>query len=303
MSAYDDPLADSQYGMQQSTEAALNQLNINSDDACRLELGDIIALEESQPVTPNDHFIPVAASSLSIDGPPSQRQLALSDVGFLAASSGSRLLVANLRGPEVLFWDSPFASSGKKGKGKSKPGPKETSPITSLTWTICPTNEDSEKSLRLLVTHATGSSFVFEVAHVVGEWILSDRILFTKHEASAKSFQTFVLDRLGSLLSASQSALQMVLAQQSQPDEQSLEARGSIGCLWITVSPTDVAVYMNVTGPKSASFEGRAFTFAGVVWNQGCPVLAVASQDGSITILSLPDLSFITKTQIPSALQ
>jgi hypothetical protein len=69
--------------------------------------------------------------------------LNFSDIGFLAASSDSTLLIADMRGPEVLLVDSPsrpFTSGQGKGKGKSKLR-SDSSPITSLTWTISATME------------------------------------------------------------------------------------------------------------------------------------------------------------------
>lgn len=89
-----------------------------------------------------DGFRPVAAFKAALSEMASKRCLTLSDIGFLAASRGSTLLVVDLRGSDVLLLDVPgHASSiadGRGGKGKGKP---DSSPITALQWTICSLGE------------------------------------------------------------------------------------------------------------------------------------------------------------------
>lgn len=81
-----------------------------------------------------DGFRPVAGFAL----PPSSRTcIAVSDIGFFAASSEASLLIVDMRGPEVLLFDSSGRQSSK-GKGWHRADP---SPITSLTWTISAISE------------------------------------------------------------------------------------------------------------------------------------------------------------------
>lgn len=104
------------------------------------------------PARPSiDGFRPIAAFTM----PPSRRtQLAMSDVGFLAASSEGALLIVDMRGPEVLLFETPAASDGGKGKGKVKTDP---SAVTSLTWAICAIGEGesvSSKALKHILNNA-----------------------------------------------------------------------------------------------------------------------------------------------------
>lgn len=81
----------------------------------------------------------ILPSSSSASTKPS---LSLSDIGFLAASSDNSLLIADMRGPEVLLVDTPGrATEGGKGKGKAR---SDSSPITSLKWIISPINEGEQ---------------------------------------------------------------------------------------------------------------------------------------------------------------
>lgn len=82
-----------------------------------------------------DSFRPIVAFSLP---PHSQSCLAMTDIGFLASSSGAGLTIVDMRGPEILYFDegesSGFLNGNSKGKGKG--GRSDGSNITSLTWTI-----------------------------------------------------------------------------------------------------------------------------------------------------------------------
>lgn len=99
-----------------------------------------------------DTFIPAAAFSLT--PPETQSCLSLSDIGFLATSSGCDLLIADLRGPDVLLYDSMTSSNGSSGKGKGK-GKLDSSVITSLTWSISAMSQGTFLSLLHLICYAT----------------------------------------------------------------------------------------------------------------------------------------------------
>ena len=83
-----------------------------------------------------DGFRPLAAYRSLTQEMLARSCLSLSNIGFLASSNGSHLLVVDLRGPEVLHFEA--AGSSPAGKGKGRP---DTSPIVSLTWTVCAIGE------------------------------------------------------------------------------------------------------------------------------------------------------------------
>lgn len=104
------------------------------------------------PVRRLDHdgFRPIAGfkfSSSSVDGAPSSKTcLAMSDIGFLAAANDANLLVADMRGPDVLLFDGPHSQTvDHKGKGKHR---ADNSSISSLTWTITAIGEGKFSLLR-----------------------------------------------------------------------------------------------------------------------------------------------------------
>ena len=97
-----------------------------------------------------DGFRPVAAfkfsSPMSASGGAARSCLALSNVGFLAASNEASLIVVDLRGPEVLLVDVPaMGEPSKKGEGGA-----DASAITALTWTICAIGEGALSPSQLI---------------------------------------------------------------------------------------------------------------------------------------------------------
>ncbi|GAA5967332.1 hypothetical protein JCM11641_000514 [Rhodosporidiobolus odoratus] len=237
-----------------------------------------------------DGFRPTAAFKFSSDIT-SKTCLALSNVGFLAASTGSTLLVVDLRGPDVLLVDVP--SGGANGKARV-----DASPITALTWTISSIGKDLDRSPRLLVTQGSGLTRVFELANVGGGWHLSESFHSVQHDSTRGAFATFVLDKHGNPLLANSQQLQLALSHQqafAAPDH--IDARGALTSLWITVSRHRIACFLNIDGPKTAEYEDEHVQFeaATVVQRQGSSALLVQSKDRNLTVLSLPDLSYITR--------
>ncbi|GAA5943126.1 hypothetical protein JCM10213_006219 [Rhodosporidiobolus nylandii] len=223
--------------------------------------------------------------------------LALSNVGFLAASNEANLLIVDLRGPDVLLLDVPSAAAGRadKGKGKLK---VDASAITALTWTISPIGEDLDRSPRLLVTQASGLTRIFELASVGGGWHLSENFASVSHDSTCNAFASFVLDKHGNPLSANAQQLQLALQhQQAFSSPEHLDARGALTSLWVTVSRHTIACFFNIDGPKVAEYEDDKSVFekAVVVQQQGCSALLVQSTNRMLTVFSLPDLSYVAR--------
>ncbi|KAL8291471.1 hypothetical protein RQP46_002449 [Phenoliferia psychrophenolica] len=238
-----------------------------------------------------DGFRPAAAFKM----PPSRRTtLAMSDVGFLAASSEAALIIVDMRGPEVLLFET-GAGTDRKGKVKG-----DSSNISSLTWAICAIGEDHDRSPRLLAVQDSGLVRAFELSQVAGTWLLSSKVLSFTHENAAGAFATFVLSHLGALASASPANLAHALAQQSRVGDEA--TKGQLANIWVAVTDKVVSVYFNIDGPRTASFEGAGFVEANVVVRNGCPVLVVVGRNKNITILSLPDLNQVQRFTIPAEL-
>ncbi|ORY72386.1 hypothetical protein BCR35DRAFT_307654 [Leucosporidium creatinivorum] len=228
--------------------------------------------------------------------------LELSDIGFLAASSENSLIVADMRGPEVLLVDTPGrATEGGKGKGKAR---SDSSAITSLKWTISPISEDHDHNPRLIVVQASGLTRVFELASVGGTWHLSDSISSFSHDSVASSFATFVLDKHGRELLASPANLQLALAHQSNFESRDgIEGKGAFTSLWITVNSTTISAYFNIDGPRTAQYEGgQGFEKAEICYRNGAPVLMVQARNRQITAFSLPDLVQVARMTFDAAI-
>lgn len=255
-----------------------------------------------------DGFRPVAGFKI-----PSHPQscVFMSDIGFLASSSGSALLMVDMRGPEILHWN----QGNKKGKQKEDP-----SAITSLVFTVSAIGDgeappssisdnaddiraDRDRTPRLIVVQASGTTRVFEFSHVVGDWIVSATPTSFSHDNVAGAFVTFVIDKAGIETNANARNLEAALAHQASFTTID-DGKGALNSIWITVTSTTVAAYANIDGHRTAMYEDRdGFEAAQIIMRFGCPVLAVASRNRSVTILSLPELLMVTKLRFDAAVQ
>ncbi|GAA5909875.1 hypothetical protein JCM6882_002039 [Rhodosporidiobolus microsporus] len=246
-----------------------------------------------------DGFRPVAAFSFAASNggaPASKTRLALSNVGFLAASSEANLLVVDLRGPEVLLLDVPGVGNGgradKKGKGKV-----DASSISALTWTISPIGDDLDHSPRLLVTHDSGLTRVFELANLGGSWHLSESFTSIQHDSTRSAFASFVLDKHGNPLLARAQELELAIARQNSFAPENVDARGALTSLWVTVNRHTIACFFNIDGPKTAQYddEHTVFEKAAIVQQQACTVLVVQSTNRMLSVFSLPELRQVAR--------
>ena len=262
---------------------------------------DISGFPPLDPYT--DGFRPVAAFIIPEgDAVGAAKQVTLSDVGFLAASSGSSLVIADLRKCEVMLAEtSTMAVESAKGKGRL--GLRgDNSPITSHCWTIGPCGDDHDRIPRLIVTQATGAVRVFELGMVAGDWILSDKVTAFQHDSVKGAFGSFVFDPYGNEALAAPMQLQQALNHHNtfSPDD----ARGALTGLWVTASATNLACYSNISGAKVAGYEDRqaGFMHAQVVHRLGSAVLLVSNVHRNVTAFSLPDLKNITRLTFPAAI-
>lgn len=268
-----------------------------------------------------DGFRPVAGFKI----PASRKScLAMSDIGFLAASAESSLLLVDMRGPEVLLYETPAnAAEGEKKKGRRT----DFSAITSLAWTISTLGDgeplfhfrnqplafhlllmasssrraDHERTPRLIVVQESGLTRIFDLSQVAGTWVLRQKVTSVQRDTVAGAFSSFVIDKLGVPALANPGHLQRALAHQNAFDD--LEAKGALTAIWVTVAPNAVGVYFNVDGPRTAVHEGSGFVAAQVVVRFGVPVLVVVGKSRNITVLSLPDLSQVTRMTFSAEVQ
>lgn len=92
-----------------------------------IDLSQLTAFDSHQ-----DSFKPIAAVSFPVPSSMSssaKSNLSLANIGFLAASVGSHLMVINMRGPEVMLFDNGLTKV-KKHKGLHGDGTE----ITALNW-------------------------------------------------------------------------------------------------------------------------------------------------------------------------
>ncbi|GAA6012247.1 hypothetical protein JCM8202_003257 [Rhodotorula sphaerocarpa] len=266
-----------------------------------LEAEDLFVDLSGAPVPHTDHdgFRPVGAVKSTVaDDVTLKRCLALSNIGFLALSSGADLVVLDLRGPEVLHFESPKPTA-PSGRSKSKK-PVEGAPIASLTWSICPVGNDHDRSPRLLVTDVSGLTRIFEMANVGGAWHVSSEHLSISHDSTRGVVASFVIDKGGDEMLANSQNLQLAEAYQSRPFDAALGPSS----LWIVLNRTTISCYFNIDGPKTAEFteEREWFESAAIVRQQGCAALAVQSRHCAMHLFSLPDLQQITRFKFDTTL-
>lgn len=111
----------------------------------------------------------------------------------------------------------------------------------------------------------------------------------------AGAFASFVVDRQGTEILASPTNLQAALGSQASFSVD--DVKGAFNALWITVSPTTIATYYNIDGPRTAVFEeaSAAFESAVLATRGGKQVVIACAKNRSIRIFSLPNLTEIKK--------
>ncbi|GAA6050920.1 hypothetical protein JCM3770_002538 [Rhodotorula araucariae] len=252
-----------------------------------------------------DGFRPVAAfnfsSPTSASGAAARSCLALSNVGFIAASNEASLIVVDLRGPEVVLVDVPVAGDVSR-KGKTK---VDASAITAMTWSICAIGEDHDRSPRLIVTQDSGLTRIFELANIGGTWHLSENYASVQHESTRGALATFVLDKAGNELLANAQNLQLALTHQAAfGAPETFDPTGAITSLWVTVNRTTLACYFNLDGPRTAVYEDEHAEYekAVIVHMQGCAALVVQSRNCTLSMFSLPDLVHVARAKFDTTL-
>ncbi|GAA5976856.1 hypothetical protein JCM10908_005652 [Rhodotorula pacifica] len=244
-----------------------------------------------------DGFRPIAVYRSPTQDLLTRSCLSMSNIGFLASSNGATLLIIDLRGPEVIFFEMAGTATSATGKGKSRP---DSSPIVSLTWTICAIGEDHDRSPRLLVTQESGLTRVFEVASVGGTWHVGSQPVSVPHESARGAVASFVIDKTGDELLADAQRLQLSQAYQGQ----AFDAAGGPASLWIVVTRTSAACYFKIDGPKVAEYvdERECFEKATIVHQQGCAALVVQSRSCAMYTFSLPALQQVSRMKFETTL-
>lgn len=266
-----------------------------------------IDLSSFPPLDPlQDGWRPIAAFALPGGGAVGvTRTLAFSDVGFLAASAGPSLILVDLRRNEVLCVETATTSSFESTKGKGKHGARtDTSPVTALSFTISPCGEDHDRTPRLIVVQASGATRVLEIGQVAGDWLLSEKVVSFSHGTVAGAFSTFVFDKYGNTADAAPMQLQQALNHQNSFSAEGIDAAGSLTGLWVTVTPTALACYANISGARTAVWLDKeaGFQNASIVHRLGSPVLLVSTVHRTVMAFALPDLQNITRLTFPSAI-
>lgn len=165
---------------------------------------------------------------------------------------------------------------------------------------------DHDRSPRLIVSQASGQSRIFELANVGGSWLLSERFTSVQHDSTRNAFATFVLDKRGNELVADSQNLQLALNHQAAySSPENVDPVGALTSLWITVTPTTLACFYNVDGPKTTTYEDDRGQYerAAVIRAQGCTALAVQSRNCMLHVFSLPDLRQISRSRFEATLQ
>lgn len=165
---------------------------------------------------------------------------------------------------------------------------------------------DHDRSPRLIVTQESGHTRVFELSNIGGSWYLSENFVSVQHDSTRGAFATFVLDKGGNELVADAQNLQVALTHQAALGTvESYDPAGAITTLWVTVNRTTLACYANLDGPRTALYEDEYAQFekAVVVHAQGCAALVVQSRNCTLSMFSLPDLSYIARAKFDTTLQ
>lgn len=265
------------------------------------------------------HFKPLALLSLPLfvlppsSDTPSSSCIALSNIGFLAVSSGTSVTIVDLKRMEILFFDPAVISSEAdldQWQSESE-SHVDKSEITSLKWVLTSIAEgasrirsiiassksdaktrkpDQDVLPRLVIVHRSGRLRTIPLSFIAGTWIV-DKASSTSSTIYAydlaSTFDVFLIDENGRELIMSQRQVDEIIRAQSIYSTLPPPAAS----YFVTVSPTRVSTFRGINGPRIFTLEG-SFTSAKVVsrHDENHAVLVTIDKEREIRVFSLPEL-------------
>lgn len=164
-----------------------------------------------------------------------------------------------MRGPDVILREG-FNEEGKtmkkrKRKGNAQNYPAENSVVGSMKWAISGIGGDATRRPRLIVSYEKGTTKIYSLSNVLGEWVVDAKPPTFQNESLAAPLATFLLDPVeGHELGTSPEALADVLEHRNAP-EGKWKAEAPPHCLWVAASKKAIRVAVNFNGERVAKVE------------------------------------------------
>ncbi|KAJ9102613.1 hypothetical protein QFC19_004722 [Naganishia cerealis] len=222
-------------------------------------------------------------------------ETALCDIGFLAVAYAQKsVVIVDLRGPDVILREG-FTEEGLKVKKKKKGSqnvPADSSQCMTLKWTICRLGGDQGLAPRLILGYARGSTKIYSLNSVLGEWVVETKPATHNHDSLSNPIKNYILDyETGAELVASADAFQRVTPTGTKAS----------GTLWLAISKRAIRAQVNFNGEKIGKVDlvDTDEVHSAVVFiKNGHRVLMTVTQYGSANFYSLPTLEFIYRTSL-----
>lgn len=143
----------------------------------------------------------------------------------------------------------------RKRKGNAQNYPAENSVVGSMKWAISGIGGDATRRPRLIVSYEKGTTKIYSLSNVLGEWVVDAKPPTFQNESLAAPLATFLLDPVeGHELGTSPEALADVLEHRNAP-EGKWKAEAPPHCLWVAASKKAIRVAVNFNGERVAKVE------------------------------------------------
>ncbi|ORY35002.1 lethal giant larvae like, C-terminal-domain-containing protein [Naematelia encephala] len=251
-----------------------------------------------------DGFKPVAIFTLKRGEAVS---CAVSNIGFIAVAFDSKsVAILDMRGPDVIlregFNEDGLMMKKKKKKGNTQNVLGENSEVGAMKWVVSGMGTDPSPRPRLIVSYAKGTTKIYSLVNVLGEWIVETKPPTFTNESLASPLASFVLDpSTGSELSPTAESLLAALRGPDSPDSKGKGKDTAPHCLWVVASRRSIRISANFNGERVAKVEleeGEALSDCFYVYRHGQRVIVGITETGSALFYTAPFLEYITRMDL-----
>lgn len=208
-----------------------------------------------------------------------------------------------MRGPDVILREG-FNEDGKTMKRRKRKGniqnvPAESSVVGAMKWVISGIGGDMSLRPRLIVSYAKGTTKIYCLNNVLGEWLVDPKPPTFTNDSLASPLASYLLDPVtGNELRASPEALNDVISASDVP-EGKWTKEAPPHCLWIAACKRAIRVAVNFNGERVAKVEFEEdLSNVHYITRHGKRVIVALTAGGSALFYTAPHLEYITKLDL-----
>lgn len=233
-------------------------------------------------------------------------QCAVSDIGFIAIAFATKTLaILDMRGPDVILREG-FEEGGENLKRRKKKNrnvqnvPAESSLVGTLKWVVSGMGQDMTLRPRLIVSYQKGTTKIYSLHNVLGEWMVEAKPPVFTNESLANPLGSWVISpSTGEELAPTADALKssMDTTTTSPTKEKNVPAH----CIWICAAKRSIRAAINFNGERVAKVEleqHEALSDCYYITRHGQKVFVAVTETGTALFYSMPFLEPITRLDL-----